>query len=494
MSPSDSPGQTVRGTKLGASTGGPMPTFHPFHPIGDLRPADYNPRFLEDGAFERLKASLDRWGVIKPVILNGNGTLLAGHQRIKSLQALGWNSVPAVQLSTYANMDAEVLFNLVHNRVETDASKLSVPPGPVRDEWEWIDWEDIQVEERKNAYFCAEIGKMTALHGPWGSAVVNESGHVLINNDYAVVCHDQRLLLLVWRVADADTEQVIADLGGDYGVYEWSKLTVEVSNQHIIQPKRLRKGSTGRTTGSTTWDQFVIPSLSPETRIIDFGAGHMDYATALKKDGYKVWAYEPFFVTRGEVKLDIPSIVKHIFSIEREVKRNGLFDLVVLDSVINGTTSEDYQDWVLATCSALMHENGRMVFGTRRLDYELKQEASEKARTDSTKPPRFLDGTNVEVSYYQGIWVTMRFHTQETLRPILEKFFEEVEFFERRSAANFWGVCTKPKILTESEYLTAFNEEFNMPYPGGFRHGKHDGLVKVLMEKVAERNARMSAG
>lgn len=483
-------------TKLPGVTHGekknPTPVFHPFAPIADLRPADYNPRFLEDGAFERLKASINKWGIIKPVILNGDGTLLAGHQRIKSLQAIGWNSCPAVQLDTHADMNSEVLFNLLHNRVETDASIVTVPPGECRDEWEWIAWEDIVPVERKNAFFCSEIGKMAAFHGAWGSAVINESGHVLVNCDYAVVCYDLHLPMLVWRVRDEDSEQVVKDLGGDYGVYEWSKLNVQGWEQFMIQPKRLRQGVTKRTTGSTTWDQFIIPTIEKDARIVDFGAGHMDYVKALSKDGYKVLGYEPFYVTRGVVKLDIPSIVKHIYALERELRRGGLFDVVVLDSVINGTTSKDYQNWVLTCCNALMRPDGRLVFGTRRLDYELDQEKVKRARGDTTRRPSFLDADNVEVSFQQGLWVTMRYHTQDTLRPVLEQFFHEVEFFERRAAANFWGTCRKPKVLDPEEYRVAIDEEFNMPYVDGYKHDRHGKLLETLMGLVAERNAALA--
>lgn len=62
-------------------------------PIQSLMPADYNPRKnLQPGdpEYTRIKASLDRWGLVIPLIWNRRtGRLVSGHQRLKILQADG---------------------------------------------------------------------------------------------------------------------------------------------------------------------------------------------------------------------------------------------------------------------------------------------------------------------------------------------------------------------------------------------------------------------
>ena len=39
-------------------------------------------------------------------------------------------------------------------------------------------------------------------------------------------------------------------------------------------------------------------------------------------------------------------------------------------------------------------------------------------------------------------------------------------------------------VQTYEEYL---EKELNIEYPGGFKHNKHGGLMRELLEKVAER-------
>ncbi|WP_405668932.1 ParB N-terminal domain-containing protein [Streptomyces sp. NBC_00055] len=100
----------------------PATTFHEAYPLKDLRPADYNPRHLSDEACARLQEPIGRHGVVKPVILNADGTLVAGHQRTKAMTALGMTHTPAVMLGTKVRLTDEIQFNLLHNRVETEAS------------------------------------------------------------------------------------------------------------------------------------------------------------------------------------------------------------------------------------------------------------------------------------------------------------------------------------------------------------------------------------
>ena len=62
--------------------------FDPAHPLKDLVPADYNPRYCSDEAIARLCKSIEEVGMVKPVIVRGR-TLVAGHQRTKALARMG---------------------------------------------------------------------------------------------------------------------------------------------------------------------------------------------------------------------------------------------------------------------------------------------------------------------------------------------------------------------------------------------------------------------
>jgi len=59
-------------------------------PLADLVPADYNPRRISDEAMAGLGASLDRFGLVQPIVWNQRtGRVVGGHQRIKALADRG---------------------------------------------------------------------------------------------------------------------------------------------------------------------------------------------------------------------------------------------------------------------------------------------------------------------------------------------------------------------------------------------------------------------
>ena len=62
-------------------------------PIGDLTPAAYNPRRPlkpTDPAYRKLKASLEEFGLVEPLVWNElTGRVVGGHARLRILKELG---------------------------------------------------------------------------------------------------------------------------------------------------------------------------------------------------------------------------------------------------------------------------------------------------------------------------------------------------------------------------------------------------------------------
>lgn len=86
--------------------------------INDLNPAKYNPRIelkKEDDAYKRIQASIKEFGFIDPIVINKNTmTVIGGHQRLKILKDMDYETVECVVL----NLDekAEKRLNLALNK------------------------------------------------------------------------------------------------------------------------------------------------------------------------------------------------------------------------------------------------------------------------------------------------------------------------------------------------------------------------------------------
>ena len=61
--------------------------------IADIKPAPYNPRKTlkpGDDEWEALSRSLERFGLVEPLIINSKtGLLVSGHQRLNVLKSKG---------------------------------------------------------------------------------------------------------------------------------------------------------------------------------------------------------------------------------------------------------------------------------------------------------------------------------------------------------------------------------------------------------------------
>lgn len=465
--------------------------------IARITPATYNPRFLSEEAFERLCASIGRFGVIKPIILNADDTILAGHQRTKAMASLGMETTPAAKLANQANADAEVHFNLQHNSVEEADCEVVVPP---REEagYHWVRHQDIRIKSLgRSAQRIGVTSRMLAKHGPWGSAVADAAGNVIANSDYAAAVKKLRVPLLV-HYNSGDAKDLQAVLDGDFGIYDASQAALTPYVQTMLQRFRLRYPKDkdnkpdwrDRSEGSfrsTTWEQHCLPWLTKQHKVLDFGAGRMDYALHLQKDGYDVQTYEPFFIhvdeeTReliGEGRhFDVAAIAKMILLMEKRVRAGELYDVIILDSVINATATEDFQKAIFTTLAALLKPGGRMVMGTLGLRSASMDYGSARVNQARTK---YLGEHNRAVSYHDGVMYAVKYHTEDTLREALSPHFADIALPGHADAGQLHAICRKPKVAEPADLIWALDQEFNMEYPGGYRHRAERGLLEAVL-------------
>ena len=82
--------------------------------MSELKPADYNPREIRDVALEGLAGSIDKFGMIVPIIWNKrSGNIVGGHQRFKVLSEKGVEETDVVVVDLDNN--EEITLNITMN-------------------------------------------------------------------------------------------------------------------------------------------------------------------------------------------------------------------------------------------------------------------------------------------------------------------------------------------------------------------------------------------
>ena len=95
-------------------------------PIADLKAAPYNPNELSDEKKKQLALSMGRFGTVEPIVVNKDGTIIGGHNRIAELEARGETEAPCIirELDKLDEMRLNLALNNIHG--EADRGKLKV--------------------------------------------------------------------------------------------------------------------------------------------------------------------------------------------------------------------------------------------------------------------------------------------------------------------------------------------------------------------------------
>ena len=97
--------------------------------INSLNPAEYNPRQINNKQYEDLKASMEKFGCVDPIIININperlNVVVGGHQRLRILRELGAEKVPTVSVNLSEEDERELNIRLNKSGGDWDIDLLS---------------------------------------------------------------------------------------------------------------------------------------------------------------------------------------------------------------------------------------------------------------------------------------------------------------------------------------------------------------------------------
>ena len=95
--------------------------------IDKLKPAEYNPRLdlqPEDKEYQDIKRSIIEFGLVEPLVINKDMTVIGGHQRLKVLRDLNFTTIPCIIVDL--DKQKERMLNIALNKISGywDRAKL----------------------------------------------------------------------------------------------------------------------------------------------------------------------------------------------------------------------------------------------------------------------------------------------------------------------------------------------------------------------------------
>lgn len=89
-------------------------------PVTELKPAPRNARIHSKGQVKQIARSMKRFGICNPVLIQDDGTIVAGHGRVEAAKLLGITEVPTLRLS-HLNPTEIRAYALADNRIAEQA-------------------------------------------------------------------------------------------------------------------------------------------------------------------------------------------------------------------------------------------------------------------------------------------------------------------------------------------------------------------------------------
>jgi ParB family transcriptional regulator, chromosome partitioning protein len=480
-----------------------MSLFNLEYPLSKLKPASYNPRAISPDAISTLQASIRTLGPVRAVIVRSNDTIVAGHQRTKAMLGLDMTHAPAFILEGLNEAD-EVRFNQIHNAadIETADNRIRISV-PLELGWSLVPASAIEVDQApQKASQLGETLKLLTKFGEWGNAVVDETGRVLAAPIYAMACKILHKPLRVCVVPMKHAGDVLLFMGRNYGEFSYSHLPEQMWAQSFAQMKRLRDTGKARIIHSRAYETVVIPKISREMRILDFGAGQKDYVKKLQGEGYNIHGVE-FYLRRDKSNdLNLAQVHRDIDKLCADLVEHGRYDMVICDSVLNSVTSLKAEQAVLGTINSLCRPDGMIVFSGRCSETVQRISEKRKRATGNTRDAWFFDRDGFTAMYQRGVWLFQKFHSLQQVRSLARRFIGpqyQVTDYTSQCKTHFsntsWSAYGHKQVEVDPrEAQTSLEFEFNLPLPGGSTYGRSQDVVQAWSKAIAAEQRREIAG
>lgn len=100
--------------------------------LASLQPFKTNARKHGETQIRKLVTSIERFGFVTPILIDGSGTIVAGHGRIIAARRLGLESVPAIRLDHLSESELRA-YRIADNRL---AERAEWDPDTLAIEWQ----------------------------------------------------------------------------------------------------------------------------------------------------------------------------------------------------------------------------------------------------------------------------------------------------------------------------------------------------------------------
>ncbi len=162
-------------------------------PPDTLTPYEGNPRIHTEQQIEKLKASIQEYGIVLPVLIDASNIIIAGHAVVQACQQLGIEEIPCVRASHLTEAQTKA-YILADNRLAEDSSwdtvMLKTEMLKLRDDY-GLELEHTGFEKREILRLRMDVAdepKDEDATPDESPSVISREGDLWILGDHRLIC------------------------------------------------------------------------------------------------------------------------------------------------------------------------------------------------------------------------------------------------------------------------------------------------------------------
>ena len=481
-------------------------------PIDEVMPASYNPRRPVEKRMNALKLSMAKCGFVTPVYVHGR-EILSGHRRTETARALGWESVPVVEVAeskAFDKMGLNLLFNRSTNDMEASQNGADIEDIVTEAILEAaMNLPDLDGESR---YPClGMVQRPISDLSPWSKEEFRRTQHSSATSrslDNAgvripiIATPDGRIVNGVGRYRYA----------GEHNIDRWPIVTVSEDVAEIAKAflngismdfeindryKRILRHNSFRRANATKtrlkmgylWPIFTVVKGMKSSKdfdirvaahkatftkvfgevVLDFGCGLRNELDILRQNGIDADGFEPYPVPNGRVEPDLSYSREFNGEFLARVEEGKRWDSIVMSAVLNSVPFYEDRRKVLAIVSALCGRRTTLFANVLPSDSANRLHAKGKCVQGKTSQRILIFDFSYEPETNIGDLrkrpKVQKFHTEQSFHDLLSEFFESVEI--HTPIGTLGAICRNPKPADKAFLEEAIRFEFDLPYPNG---------------------------
>lgn len=493
-------------------------------PASRLKPAVYNPREADAARLALVRLSLQKLGILLPLLVTPEGEILSGHQRHRVAVEMGATLLPVIEVDVPADKrrGLNILCNratndipvtstekdmqnaLLGGRVESYAAALPDIAPDTEAFWACCNARTHTVPElaRINVQtFIRQAGNVGAMLRNFGvhmpivlapdGSVVNGIGRleaaarkgqqtiraVTISHEQAELARHMLNLLSMDFTFTGDNADMLR-----YGAFRRERLRRKVLGTGFVFPVfQSRRNADFDLSNPDHYGKWIH---AYGKQVLDFGCGHGDEAKMLREHGVDVTTFEPFPLAGGSPNREAARTSALDFL--HAVRCGKQFSSVFLSSVLNSVPFPADRRHVVRLCAALCSRDTTLYAaarGTHCPNWRM-QESGEllSAKGGTARVFKLAHEQGVTIGDLGTSPKLQKHYTVEEFQNLFSEFFSLVQ--TGRKATSVTAICKGPLPFRPSDLAESIRFEFNLPYPDGQRLGLAQQALRAFGHRL----------